>query len=128
MNQYNLNGEQWQAYVLVTWHAIADRPTLLRLYIGGCGGTGQTQVILALNEFFRQIDHSRQFCVCSYMGVAAKNVSGTTLHSALNLNERKDSRMTTKSIRDLIMKWEGVDFLFVDEVSVIGQKMMVSIH
>lgn len=62
------------------------------------------------------------------MGVAAKNVSGTTLHSALNLNERKDSRMTTKSIRDLIMKWEGVDFLFVDEVSVIGQKMMVSIH
>lgn len=58
VNQYNLNGEQWQAYVLVTWHAIADRPTLLRLYIGGCGGTGQTQVILALNEFFRQIDHS----------------------------------------------------------------------
>lgn len=128
MNQFSLNGEQRRAYILVTQHAIANQPSPLRMYIGGCGGTGKTRVILALNEFFRQVGQSRRFRVCSYMGVAARNVSGTMLHSALNLNERRGSGMNTKSIRDLITKWDGVDFLFVDEVSVIGRKMMVSIH
>lgn len=62
------------------------------------------------------------------MGVAVRNVSGMMLHSALNLNERRGSRMTAKSICDLITKWEGVDFLFIDKVLVIRCKMIVAIH
>lgn len=58
-NQFSLNGEQRQAYVLVTWQAIADQLAPLRMYIEGCGGTGKTRVILTLNEFFRQISQSR---------------------------------------------------------------------
>lgn len=78
--------------------------------------------------FFDKTQQSWRFRVCSFMGVAAKNVSGSTLHSALNLNDRKGSKLSAKSRRDLIVKWDGVDFLFVDEKSVIGRKLLVSMH
>ena len=127
-NEFGLNIEQRRAFTLVVQQAMKDRPSPLRMYIGGSGGTGKSRVIQAIQEFFKRTGQPRRFRVCSFMGVAARNVSGSTLHSALNLNERKGTKFSAKSRRDLITKWEGVDFLLVDEVSVIGQKLLVSIH
>ncbi|KAF8123176.1 hypothetical protein EV363DRAFT_1139644, partial [Boletus edulis] len=127
-DEYTLNKEQMRAYTLITRQAMQDRPSPLRMCITGVGGTGKSRVIQALKKFFDKTQQSRRFRVCSFMGVAAKNVSGSTLHSALNLNDRKGSRLSAKSRRDLIVKWDGVDFLFVDEKSVIGRKLLVSMH
>ena len=105
-----------------------ERPPPLRMFIGGPGGTGKSHVIQAVQEFFKQAGQARRFRVCSFMGVAARNVARSTLHAALNLNDRKGSRLSAKSRRDLITKCEGVDFLLVDEVSVVGRKLLVTIH
>ena len=126
--EFSLNVEQRRAFALVSRQAMQDRPPPLRMFIGGPGGTGKTRVVHAIQEFFTRTGQARRFQVCSFMGVAARNVSGSTLHAALNLNERRGSGYSAKSRRDLIAKWEGVDFLLVDEVSVIGRKMLVSIH
>ena len=59
------------------------------MFIGGPGGTGKSCVIQAIQEFFKQAGQACHFHMCSFMDVAAKNVSGSTLHTALNLNNRK---------------------------------------
>src|SRR5437016_14193939 len=43
------------------------------------------------------------------------------------LNQRKSKTSSDKTCRDLISMWEGVDYLFVDEVSMIGCHLMLKI-
>ena len=125
---FSLNGKQLYAFRLVTWQVMENRLTPLRMYISNCRGTRKTCIILALTEFFKFVSQPQWFCICFYMGVAARNVSRLTLHSALNLSKRRGPRMTTKVTHNLIAKWDSIDFLLIDEASVIRQKMMVSIY
>ena len=57
------------------------------MYLGGAGGTGKSRVITAVKEFFQRRQQDRHFRLSSYTGVAAKNISGMTLHAALSLNQ-----------------------------------------
>jgi len=43
-----------------------------------------------------------------------------TLHAALCLNTKKSNKSNSKSHRDLIAMWKGVDYLFIDKVSMIS--------
>ena len=61
------------------------------------------------------------------MGVAAQNITGMTLHAALCLNQSSKSHTSNKNRRDLTAMWEGVDYLFVDEVSMIGSRFLCQI-
>ena len=54
------------------------------------------------------------------MGITACNVSGMTFHAALGIGKHTLSRTMLSASHDLIAAWEGVDFLFVDEVSMIS--------
>ena len=45
----------------------------------------------------------------------ARNIGGATLHSLLQMNE---------SGRELSAMWEGVDYLFADEFSMLGCEML----
>jgi hypothetical protein len=53
------------------------------------------------------------------MGVAACNINGMTLHAALCLNQSSNSRTSNIIQCDLTAMWEGVDYLFIDDVSKI---------
>ena len=50
-----------------------------------------------------------------------------TVHSALSLNQHKKKNANGKTRRDLTAMWEGVDFFFTDEISMIGCKMLYQI-
>ncbi|KIK53152.1 hypothetical protein GYMLUDRAFT_144819, partial [Collybiopsis luxurians FD-317 M1] len=79
----HLNDQQERAFRIIASHS-QDRSTdPLRMYIGGQGGTGKSHVIHALKQFFDLHGQSRRFCLASFTGVAARNISGMTLHSAL---------------------------------------------
>ncbi|KDR77060.1 hypothetical protein GALMADRAFT_66760, partial [Galerina marginata CBS 339.88] len=78
------------------------------MYIGGAGGTGKSRVIDALREFFIRRGQDRRFRLASYTGVAAKNISGMTVHSALSLNQHKKKDADGKTRRDLSAMWEGL--------------------
>lgn len=97
------------------------------MYLGGAGGTGKSRVINALREFFIRQGQERRFLLTSYTGVAAKNISGMTVHSALGLNQRKKGSTVSKTNSDLRSMWEGVDYLFIDEVSMIGCSLLYNI-
>ena len=94
------------------------------MYLGGAGGTGKSRVIHALKHFFVCRGQERRLRLTSFTGVAAQNISGMTIHAALNLNQFKKNGPQSKTIHDLQVMWEGVDFLFIDEVSMIGCKLL----
>jgi ATP-dependent exoDNAse (exonuclease V) alpha subunit len=101
----------------------------LRLYLGGPGGTGKSRVIAALNEYFNAHGEAQRLRLASFTGIAAKNINGTTLHTALTLNQgQKNWKVKGKMKTDLIAMWLGVDYLFVDEVSMTGCKLLLQIH
>jgi hypothetical protein len=88
------------------------------MYLGGQGGTGKSRVIDALRDFFVDMGQSRRFRLLSYTGVAARNISGMTLHAALMLGD--GLARSAKAKKDLMAMWEGVDYLFIDEISMVG--------
>ena len=62
------------------------------------------------------------------MGIAAKNINGMTLHQLLCLNTKSSSRKNNKYQQELRNLWEGVKYLFIDEVSMIGCIFLYKIH
>ena len=127
IQQFTLNREQARAFRIVAQHSLQNKPHPLRMFLGGAGGTGKSRVINALKEFFDRRHQSRRFRLSSYTGVAARNISGMTLHAALCLNQRNTKGSKDKTHRDLIAMWDGVDYLFVDEVSMLGCKLLLKI-
>jgi hypothetical protein len=127
VQEFTLNREQARAFRIVAQHSLESKPKPLRMYLGGAGGTGKSRVINALKAFFDRRNQSRRFRLSSYTGIAAQNISGMTLHAALCLNQRTSKTTSEKTRRDLISMWEGVDYLFVDEVSMIGCHLMLKI-
>ncbi|KAI9064822.1 hypothetical protein FKP32DRAFT_1569040, partial [Trametes sanguinea] len=90
--QWNLNVEQMRAFTIVAKHSLMSKPSPLRMFLGGVGGTGKSRVIQALTAFFLARNQSRRLRLASYTGVAAKNIGGTTLHTALSFEQRKRAK------------------------------------
>ncbi|KAJ8457453.1 hypothetical protein ONZ51_g11523 [Trametes cubensis] len=91
--KWELNAEQAQVFRMIAKHTLELQPAPLRMYLGGYGGTG----------------------------IAARNVDGVTLHAALALDSRKGNNPIGNQTRnDLMRMWEGVDYLLIDEISMVG--------
>ena len=54
IQKFKLNVEQERAFRIVANHATIDNPTQLKMYLGGMGGTGKSQVLKALIEFLKK--------------------------------------------------------------------------
>ena len=131
IGKWTLNTEQARAFSLIASHSRQTRsPEPMRMYLGGPGGTGKSRVIAALTDYFAQRGESRRLRLASFTGIAAKNINGTTLHTALalSLSQKTGKRGNAKTKADLIAMWMGVDYLFIDEVSMIGCALLLQIH
>ena len=93
---------------------------LLSLIITGQGGSGKSYIIRAL-----QILLSDTCIVSSYVGIAAFNIAGVTLHSLLRLqiNGKNARDLKGKTLAQLQYKLKRINYIIIDEYSVIGQKM-----
>ena len=125
-SQFTLNEEQQRAFRIITEHSLLERPEQLLLYIAGPGGTGKSRVLDAVREFFHVQQQDTRLRITAYTGVAANNVRGMTLHSALSLSQR--NKRSSKGKKELIAMWQNVNYLVIDEVSMIGCKLLLSIH
>ncbi|KAJ3537287.1 hypothetical protein NM688_g6714 [Phlebia brevispora] len=131
LSEWTLNTEQSLAFRIIASHvehnSCPEKP--LRMFLGGPGGTGKSRVIDALRSFFERRGEARRFRLASYTGVAARHISGMTLHAALGISPDTGlPRPGSKAHHDLSAMWEGVDFFFVDEVSMIGCEMLGEIN
>lgn len=125
--EHTLNAEQARAFRIVGEHSLKEKPDPLHMYLGGPGGTGKSRVIKALKDFFDRRNESRRFRLSSFTGVAARNISGMTLHAACSIGLRSRGTGRGRSHRDLVTMWDGVDYLFIDEVSMISCNFLTTI-
>lgn len=128
VDNFTLNHEQACAFRIIAEHCNTDCGEQLRMYIAGQGGTGKSCILSTIQEFFQQRHESHQFRMASYTGVAAQNINRMTLHTALRLGTNQLHTHDTHPNRDLVAMWEGVDYLFIDEVSMLGCSFLADIN
>jgi len=119
VQKFKLNTEQERAFRIVANHATINNPTQLKMYLGGMGGTGKSQVLKALVEFFKDRNESHRIIIVAPTGSAAALLNGSTYHSVLNIgSDRARNDITSQSnVRERL---DGVDYIFLDEISMVA--------
>jgi hypothetical protein len=127
IEEFSLNKEQKRAFHIIANHASDICPDQLKMHLGGMGGTGKTQVIKALISMFNKRQESHRFVVLAPTGTAAALLNGSTYHSMLgiyssNINREHDGSLRNEAvvIKEVQDRLEGVDYIFIDEISMIA--------
>jgi len=116
-----LNREQERAFRIVANHATIDNPTQLKMYLGSMGGTGKSQVLKALIDFFKERNESHCIMILAPTGSAAALLNGSTYHSVLGIgSEGNRTRNKQTSQRNVRERLDGVDYIFLDEISMVA--------
>lgn len=95
------------------------------MYLGGMGGTGKSRVIKALMHFFCERKENHHFLVVAPTGAAAALLNGSTYHSVLGINDGEF--ISAKTLAQIKARLDGVDYIFLDEVSMISCRDMYKI-
>ena len=88
-------------------------------YVGGAGGTGKTQIIKAVVEFFTRVKQRHTLRLCAYTGTAAKLIGGSTICSI--------AMIRNATVAKLEKNWEKVTTLLVDEISMVGCRLLAKL-
>jgi ATP-dependent DNA helicase PIF1 len=122
-----LNEEQKRAFSIVAQHSTSLSAPQLKMYLGGMGGTGKSQVIKCLIKFFETKGEPHKFIVLAPTGTAAALLNGSTYHSILGINPTRGKdedgatrRSEATSVNDAATRLKGVRYIFIDEISMIA--------
>jgi hypothetical protein len=121
VEQFKLNKEQERAFRIVANHSVTPASEQLKMYLGGMGGTGKSQVIKALIEFFNIRNESHRFVVLGPTGTSAALLNGSTYHSFLGIFiSGEATKNEGTNITQVQTRLDGIDYIFIDEVSMIA--------
>ncbi|RDB24423.1 ATP-dependent DNA helicase PIF1 [Hypsizygus marmoreus] len=118
ISEFQLNNEQERAFRIVANHAINPNSDQLKMYIGGMGGTGKTQVLKALMAYFEARKESHRFVVVAPTGTAASLLGGSTYHFMFGISDMNES--IDYQSAQVKSRLTGVDYVFLDEVSMLS--------
>jgi hypothetical protein len=90
------------------------------MYLAGMGGTGKSTVLKALTDFFINRGESHRMIVVAPTGTAAALLGGSTYHSVFGINSKTESEYNSISIEQVCSRLDGVDYVFLDEVSMLS--------
>jgi hypothetical protein len=119
-----LQGDQYECYTTVTQNIQASRNSGRQFFVTGPGGTGKSYLLRALVHW---CNTSRESCVLlAPTGIAARNIDGNTIHSAMSIYSEHGSYHTGIFNFDegkrLHLKKKTV--LFIDEVSMVDGRLL----
>ena len=116
--KFGLNKEQEKAFWTVANHSVSPHQDQLKMYLGGMGGTGKSQVLAALSDFFTLQKEAHQFVIVAPMGSAATLLGGSTYHSMFGINNFNGSSKLSQVKANLA----GVEYVIFDKVSMLSAK------
>ncbi|KIL57946.1 hypothetical protein M378DRAFT_15905 [Amanita muscaria Koide BX008] len=116
---FQLNQEQERAFKIIAHHVVMPTSEQLKMYIGGMGGTGKSQVIKAICSFFATRTEAHRFISVAPTGTAAALLAGSTYHSVFGINDM-NGNATEKVLTQVRTRLQGVDYVFLDEVSMLS--------
>ncbi|KAJ7131994.1 hypothetical protein C8R46DRAFT_924037, partial [Mycena filopes] len=127
---FTLNKEQTRAFRIVADHASSKQPTTLKMYLGGMGGSGKSQVIRAITAFFQLRGESYRFMILGPTGSTAALINGSTYHSVFKVPRdtiKKGNKADIDGIRNeatamagVNERIQGVEYIFLDEISMVS--------
>ena len=99
--------------------------------VPGCGGTGKSQLIRAITAYFVQTNRAQKLRKLAPTSVAAAEIEGMTIHSFLG--EGRVRRARSKSMKRpaqmaLENAWRFVEYLILDEMSMIGLSLLARLN
>ena len=116
-------------------------PAPLQWFVTGGAGTGKSYVIELLYEYLVRAHpgiHALPVILAAPTGVAAFNIGGLTIHSALDLPVEHCRRSGVRRVEYhnlrpnrlamLRAKWAPVQYLIIDEVSMVSYETLSFIH
>jgi hypothetical protein len=116
--QFSLNEEQERAFRIVANHASDSYAEPLRMYLAGMAGTGKSQVLKSLIQYFKCRDEGYRLMIVAPTGNAAALLGGSTYHSSLGINDYNEKNaLNLSQVRARLI---GVDYIFLDEVSMLS--------
>ena len=113
-----LNEQQRLAFDIITSQNGNDNEPV-HMIVCGTAGTGKTFLIRAVKQVLRN-----QCIVTATTGIASFSINGQTLHSAAQLPIREYRDLQGDSLQRLQLRLEGKRFPIVDEMSMIGHKIL----
>lgn len=114
------NLEQKAAFELVGRHLLEKDPEQLMMYIAGEAGTGKSHVVRAIVELFVRLGLRAHILLGAPTGIAAILIGGHTVH-ALSYLPKSKYQSDLSALTEL---WSGVDYLIVDEISMVGARFL----
>jgi len=122
VEKFELTSDQERAFRIIANHAVTPGSEQLMMYVGGMAGTGKSQVIKALMDFFKSRNESHRFVVLAPTGTAAALLHGSTYHSILGvpIDGQTALRNETTNNAQVKARLDGVDYIFLDEVSMVS--------
>ncbi|CAF5154231.1 unnamed protein product, partial [Rotaria sp. Silwood1] len=95
----------------------------------GCGGTGKSQLIRALTKYFLVTKRMQMMKKLAPTGIAAAEIDGMTIHSFLGeqRNSRKP-RTIKQGDSKLEKEWRPVEYLLIDEMSMVGLTLLAKLN
>ena len=118
---------QKSAYEVVKSHSLQsvdENYESLKMIINGEAGTGKSVLINAVRNLLED-----KCYVTATTGKAAHNINGVTIHSLLKLpiSKQQSKRLTGQSLLLLQEKFRTVNYIIIDEYSMLGQKTFACI-
>jgi hypothetical protein len=123
--------EQERAFRIVAEHASAPNNEPLRMYIGGMGGAGKSQVFNSIAKFFNERSEEYRFMVLGPTGGSAALLKGSTYHSVFKIP--REAKMKSKNQEDtdgirneanaiaaINERIQGVEYILLDEISMVS--------
>ncbi|XP_066914898.1 ATP-dependent DNA helicase PIF1-like [Clytia hemisphaerica] len=93
----------------------------LQMIITGIAGSGKSYLINCIKKLL-----GKKCLLTSYFGIAAFNINGRTLHSTLKLPIRSKLKheLKGKSLDNLQTDLKDIEYIIIDEFSVVGQRLL----
>ncbi|CAF2751820.1 unnamed protein product [Rotaria sp. Silwood2] len=111
-------------------YLINDVQQQLIMCVPGSGGTGKSQLIGALTRYFSLTKQSHKLRKLAPTAIAATNICGMTIHSFLKDSKRKSKkkRVLTPGDSSIQNEWHHVQYIFIDEISMVGLRLLARFH
>lgn len=118
------NAEQAAALRIVGDHLLSKSPEQLLMYVAGVGGTGKSHVVKAIIDLFSRCDVRSRLLLSAPTGIASVLIGGYTIHALTMLPKSTKRRVKVELLTEI---WKSVDYLIIDEVSMISALFLAQI-
>ncbi|CAF2150657.1 unnamed protein product [Rotaria magnacalcarata] len=139
IKEFTLNSQQKYAFMIVTSHLDGENQihtgiidNQLLMCVPGCGGTGKSQLIRAITQYFQLTKRGKMLRKLAPTSIAAAEIDGLTIHSFLGEGRKNAKKKQTRTFRPgdtkLENEWRHVKYLIIDEMSMVGLSLLARLN